>query len=88
MVPGGAAQAADPCLSPEEMREAIATMQVVPPLAAIRAARQGAARAEILRAKLCPAEMGMAYAITLLDEQGRVVQVTIDAASGKVVSRR
>lgn len=82
--PAGPGQAADPCLSPEEMREVVAGKDVVAPLVAVRAARARWPRAETLRAALCPGEAGMVYVITLLDAQGRFVQVTVDAASGKV----
>lgn len=81
----GKAGAADACLSPEEMREVVAAKGVVPPLAALRAARTVVARGETLRAVLCPGEGGLVYLITLLDGQGRMVQVTVDAASGKVM---
>lgn len=82
----GPAHATDDCLSPAEMREVVAGREVVAPLQAVRAARGLAPRSEVLRAVLCPNEKGMIYLITLLDGQGRIMQVTVEAASGKVMS--
>lgn len=72
------------CLSPADMREAVAEKKVIAPIAAIRAARQANPRAEIQRASLCKHEEGLVYVLTTLRRDGQFVQVTVDAQSGQV----
>ena len=72
------------CLSDGDLREAVAEKRVIPPLSAIRAAREVVPRAEIQRATLCKREQGLVYLLTALKRDGHFVQVTVDAQSGKV----
>lgn len=72
------------CLSPQDMRETVASKEVVAPAAAIRTARQAVPKAEVVRAFLCRRGEGLVYVITTLGRDGRFTQVRIDAASGKV----
>jgi hypothetical protein len=72
------------CLSPYEMREAIAAKAVVAPIAAIRSARLAVPGSEVLRARLCKDHDRHIYRITTLRKDGRLVNVTVDGTSGKV----
>jgi len=74
----------DDCLSPADLREAVAEKRVVPPIAAIRAARQIVPRAEIQRASLCRHEAGLVYLLTALRRDGHFMHVMVDAQSGQV----
>ena len=74
----------DNCLSPADLREAVAEKRVVPPIAAIRAARQIIPRAEIQRASLCRHETGLVYLLTALRRDGQFMHVMVDAQSGQV----
>ena len=77
------AQAAD-CLSSGEMSDAVATRRVVAPADAIALARRAVPKADILRASLCREPDALVYRITVLQRDGRLVRVTVDAPSGKV----
>jgi uncharacterized membrane protein YkoI len=85
----GVAQAEDAanakgCLSPRDTREIVSANQVVAPVNAIRAARQAVPRADMVRARLCHEAEALVYVIMALRKDGRFVQVTVDASSGKV----
>ena len=75
------------CLSPADLREAVAEKRVVAPLAAIRAARTAIPRAEIQRASLCRHETGLVYLLTALRRDGHFVHVMVDAQSGQVAGQ-
>jgi hypothetical protein len=67
------------CLSPHEMREAVAEHRAVQPLIALRAAGLG----EKIRAQLCKTEKGgLVYLITALARDGHVSRIFVDASSG------
>lgn len=70
------------CLSQGEMREAVAAGQAIPAVNATRAAQGAYPGAEVTRVELCSAGGGLVYRITLLQRDGRVVQVDVDAGSG------
>jgi uncharacterized membrane protein YkoI len=72
------------CLSPGDTREVVSANQVVAPVSAIRAARQAVPKADVVRAELCHHHEALVYVIKALRKDGRFVQVTVDAASGKV----
>jgi uncharacterized membrane protein YkoI len=74
------------CLTPREMREAVWTKDVVSPAAAVMTARRAVPNADVVRADLCRGREALVYLIVALRKDGRVVQVTIDAPSGKVKS--
>ena len=78
---------AESCLSPADLREAVAEKRVIEPVAAIRAARQVIPRAEIQRARLCKHEDGLAYLLTALRRDGQFVHVMVDAATGELIGR-
>ncbi len=86
----GAAGAAGPetCLSPGEIQEAVAQGRVVEPRAAILVARRLVPGADVMRGGLCRNGDALIYQILVLGKDGRVVHVTIDAPSGKVISGR
>lgn len=75
------------CLSPADMREALADKRVIEPVAAIRAARQVIPRAEIQRARLCRHDDGLVYLLTALRRDGQFVHVMIDATTGQITGR-
>lgn len=72
------------CLSAADLREAVADKRVIPPVAAIRAARQVIPRAEIQRARLCRNEETLVYLLTALRRDGQFVHVMVDATTGQV----
>lgn len=86
-VPAQAIPANETCLSPADLREAVADKRVIAPVAAIRAARQVIPRAEIQRARLCHHEDGLVYLLTALRRDGQFVHVMIDATTGQVTGR-
>lgn len=72
------------CLSPADLREAVAEKRVIAPYSAIQAVRQAYPRAEIQRASLCRQDAGLVYVLTTLRRDGQFVQVMVDAQSGQV----
>lgn len=76
------------CLPPREMREVIDGGEVVAPAMAVIVARRTVPEADVLRAALCRTDEGLVYRIMALRRDGRVVQVVVDAPSGRVVSAR
>ena len=70
------------CFSEKELREAVAAKSVVPQIQAVRAAKN-ATSGDVVRARLCTFDAGIAYLITTLTRDGKVVQVMIDAVTGK-----
>jgi uncharacterized membrane protein YkoI len=72
------------CLDEAEIHAEVGARRVVSQMAALRAAR-AAKGGEPVRARLCRSESGLVYAITSLKKDGKVVHVTIDATSGKVI---
>lgn len=75
------------CLSPADLREALADKRVIEPVAAIRAARQVIPRAEIQRARLCRHEEGLVYLLTALRRDGQFVHVMVDATTGQITGQ-
>lgn len=86
-----AARAADPggvdCMSARDARGVIAAKRAVSLSQALRTAR-GAWDGEVIDYKLCTFDGALAYDLTLLNEDGRVARVRIEAASGKLVGVR
>ncbi|WP_043749077.1 PepSY domain-containing protein [Methylobacterium nodulans] len=80
-------QAAHTCLSPGDLREAVAEKRVVEPVAAIRAAQAAVPRAEIVRANLCRRDEALVYMLTALRRDGQFVHVVVDARSGRVAGQ-
>ena len=82
--PGGVA-AAQGCLSPQEARAAVMSGQVVP-LGRIVGQVRGALGGQILPPpQLCQIGGRFVYMINVLQRNGRVTRITIDASSGAVV---
>ncbi len=76
--------AAEGCLSQGDLREMISSNRVVSPVVALNAARRAAPGADVLRAQLCQKGNDLVYILTALRRDGRFVEVTVDAASGRV----
>jgi uncharacterized membrane protein YkoI len=73
------------CLGSGDVQEAIAQGKVIEPKAAIATARQRAPGAEVMRGGLCRQGEALIYQILILRKDGRLVHITIDGASGKVL---
>jgi uncharacterized membrane protein YkoI len=72
------------CLSDRDMREVLEEKRVVPPIAALRAAR-AKSPGDALRARLCMQGEDLVYIVTVLGKDGKIVLVNIDGRSGKPV---
>jgi uncharacterized membrane protein YkoI len=83
----GAAALRD-CMGPKELQETVSGNGVVPPAAAVVAARRQLPDAEVVRANLCRDDNALVYVIMALRKDGRIVQVMIDAPSGRIKSVR
>lgn len=84
LIPLSAPLAQADCLSQGEMREVVASGSVIAPVSATRAAQAQSPGAEVTRVQLCRAGGGYVYEITLLQRDGRVVSVAVDAATGQL----
>jgi hypothetical protein len=74
------------CLNASETREMVKSRRLLEPFAALKFA--GAQRkAEALSARLCRAGDEFVYEITLLNRDGRLVHVEMEAGTGKIASR-
>ncbi|WP_162820399.1 PepSY domain-containing protein [Microvirga calopogonii] len=76
------------CLPPREMQEAVAAKGVVAPAAAVMTARRQVPGADVVRASLCRNSNDLVYVISVLQKDGRIVQVMIEGSSGRVKSVR
>ena len=76
------------CLPPREMQEAVAAKGVVAPASAVMTARRQVPGADVVRANLCRNSDDLVYVISVLQKDGRIVQVTIEGSSGRVKSVR
>ncbi len=74
------------CLPPREMQEAVASKGVVTPASAVMTARRQVPGADVVRASLCRSSDDLVYVISVLQKDGRIVQVMIDGSSGRVKS--
>ena len=79
--------AQEECLSSAETHEAVSEKRAVAPVIALRNARVHAG-GEALRARLCRHEANLAYMVTALRKDGKVLRVVVDAASGSVIETR
>jgi hypothetical protein len=80
------------CLNKAEQRAAVAAGRAIP-LGQVRnnlnlGNRKGVRRGDIISARLCTAQHGLVYVLTVLARSGKVSRVTVDAASGAVVRGR
>lgn len=84
---GGGYGATASCLSPADGRRAIQSTGAVSLAAAAQVAR-GASPGEIVDYKICEADAGYSYVLTILGRDGKVARAWVDAASGKLVTVR
>jgi len=77
--------APETCLGADEIHEAVAQRQVIEPKAAILIAHQLVPGADVMRGGLCCQGEALIYRILVLRKDGRLVHVTIDGPSGKVL---
>lgn len=75
------------CLNQKERRALIEKGAVLHLAAALRAARPRAP-GTLVRARLCRRGEGFAYVLTVLDHDGKVTRVIVDAVKGTVVGER
>jgi len=75
------------CLSSVETQEAVSEKRAVAPVVALRSAKVHAG-GEPLRARLCRHDENLAYLVTALRKDGKVLRVVVDAVSGSVIETR
>jgi uncharacterized membrane protein YkoI len=80
------ASAQDNCLNREQRHAAVASKQVIPLAAALRAAH--GRRSELVDAHLCKGPDGLFYVLTLLPRDGKVRRAAVNAATGKLAEAR
>ena len=78
---------AQSCLSAAATRSAIAGGQVLP-LAAISDAVRARGYAELASASLCERAGGFVYTVVAIQASGASARLTVDAASGAILSER
>lgn len=83
----GGYSATGTCLSSADGRRAIQSSGAISLAAAAQVAR-GASPGEIVDYKICEAEAGYSYVLTILGRDGKVARAWVDAASGKLVTVR
>jgi uncharacterized membrane protein YkoI len=84
---GGGYAAGGACLSSADGRRAIQSSGAISLAAAAQVAR-GASPGEIVDYKICEADAGYSYVLTILGRDGKVARAWVDAASGKLVTVR
>lgn len=75
------------CLSSADGRRVIQSTGAISLAAAAQVAR-GASPGEIVDYKICEADAGYSYVLTILGRDGKVARAWVDAASGKLVTVR
>jgi uncharacterized membrane protein YkoI len=78
--PAGAAR----CLSDAEARKAIAQGGLITPAQVMRIAR--ARGGDIVSSRLCEGDGGLIYRLAVIDPDGRVMRLVVDAQSGAIIS--
>ncbi|HML11970.1 MAG TPA: hypothetical protein VK456_01605 [Xanthobacteraceae bacterium] len=78
------AVAAEPsvCLSQEQRRAAVAAHRAIPLARAVRDIVHQIAGAEVVGARLCYRGSDLVYALTVLARDGKVIRISVNAASG------
>ena len=76
------------CLAPGEMREVVVTNALVPPASAVITVQRQMPHADVVRANLCRSDNMLVYVIMALGKDGRLIEVMIDAPTGRVRSVR
>jgi uncharacterized membrane protein YkoI len=72
------------CLAPREMQEIVSSNGVVAPALAVMTAQRQVPNSDVVRANLCRRDNALVYVIMALRKDGKVVQVMIDAPSGRI----
>ncbi len=75
------------CFTPEETREHVQRHGLIPLNDVVRSAR-GAARADLISARLCETDGNLVYMIAMLGRDGKVMRLTVDARTGDVIHHR
>jgi hypothetical protein len=78
---------ADGCMPRRDAIAAVASGKVVP-LRQVRGTAEEAAKGEMINAELCTKNGATVYVVTVLSTSGKVVYVTLNAASGQLVNLR
>jgi uncharacterized membrane protein YkoI len=81
-----ASPASAACLSDREARRAIAQNGLITPADVMDIAVSGGG--ELVSARLCEGGSTFVYRVAVIDPDGRVTRLVIDAGSGKIVSGR
>lgn len=74
------------CLSSAETRSAIERGQARH-LAAIKSAASKVVRGDVVKADLCRGGSGLVYELVTLSRQGAVARITLDAKTGRLLSK-
>jgi hypothetical protein len=74
------------CLNAAETRELVKSRRLLEPFSALKSA-SAQRKAEALSARLCRTGDEFVYEITLLNRDGRLVHVEMEAATGKIAAR-
>ncbi len=81
------ASAQQACFSAEDTRAHVVKLGLVPLHDIVRSARGGSSL-DLISARLCETNGNMVYMITLLERDGRVMRMTVDARTGNVINNR
>jgi uncharacterized membrane protein YkoI len=76
------------CYGPEDTRAHVAKQRLVGLSDIVRSAGGATDRRELISARLCETNGNFVYIIALLDRNGRVQRITVDARSGDVINHR
>jgi hypothetical protein len=75
------------CFSAEETREHVEKHGLVSLHEVVRSVR-GGGRSDLISARLCETNGNLVYMIALLDRNGKLMRMTLDARSGNVINHR
>jgi uncharacterized membrane protein YkoI len=82
---GASAQA---CFTPEEARHHVMSQGLVPLQEIVGSGGSRATAAELVSARLCEINGTLVYMVAMLERNGKLLRMTVDARSGKVITRR
>jgi uncharacterized membrane protein YkoI len=72
------------CLGEEQRRAVIASRKAVPLVRAMRTVK-ARLRGDVINVRLCRAEKGLVYVLTVLARDGKVTHARVDAANGGMI---
>jgi uncharacterized membrane protein YkoI len=75
------------CFSADETREHVEKYGLVSLHDVVRSVR-GGSRSDLISARLCETNGNLVYMIALLDRNGKLMRMTLDARSGNVINHR